>query len=152
MEIVKSVNSVYLEANKRQVWSLLTDTKWVKQYMYNCDVFSDYKKGSVIEWKGEYEGQKAYLHGLILDVDPLNRLKYSGIDPSFGDENNPKDYFHVTYDLKERDGGVLLTVINETFDGNEERMKHIVAGWENLVFPKLVTFSQAAKLKASEVQ
>lgn len=143
MNEIKRVNSVHLKATKAQVWELLTASKWVKQYMYNCAVYSTYEKGSTIEWKGEYNGQKSHLKGEILEIEPLLLLKYTGIDPLVGDENNPADYFHVTYELQAQKDGVLLTVINAIFDGNEERMEHIVVGWEQLIFPKLIELCEA---------
>jgi hypothetical protein len=43
----------------------------------------------------------------------------------------------ITYDIKEQGDKLLLTVLNETNDGNEARMKEIGGGWEGFIFPAI---------------
>lgn len=88
-----------------------------------------------------FQGVDTRLVGKVLEVEAGKRLKYSGIDPALADESDPNAYFHVTYIMEPTTTGVLLTVVNETFDGNEERMGHITGGWEGMVFPKLKELS-----------
>ncbi|MCB0606030.1 MAG: SRPBCC domain-containing protein, partial [Saprospiraceae bacterium] len=54
-------------------------------------------------------------------------------DPNFGLEDIPENHIHVTYELTEKNGKIQLTITNETFDGNEERMNHINQGWEMVI-------------------
>lgn len=142
MKTLKSVDSIRLNLTADELWNVLTLPEWTQKYMYNCEVISDFKVGSKIDWKGEYEGQKAYLTGEILDVVPMERLKYSTIDPSFSDASIPENFIHVTYELKPQNGEILLTIVNETFDGSEERMSHIIGGMKAIVFPGLEKISK----------
>ena len=49
--------STEVQAPPNAVWEALVDPEMVKQYMLGTEVVSDWKKGSPIVWKGEYEGQ-----------------------------------------------------------------------------------------------
>ena len=40
------------------------------------------------------------------------------------------NYFHVIYKIDENKGKTKLIIINDTFDGNEDRTKHVMQGWE----------------------
>jgi len=48
-----------IDASPAQVWAALTDPKLIKRYMFGSLVESEWRRGSSILWKGEYEG-KAY--------------------------------------------------------------------------------------------
>ena len=129
----KSEKMVSIKTDAKTLWSILTESKYTKVYMFNCTVSSNWEIGDPIIWEGNYEGYKAYQKGEILDIKPLKLIKYSTFDPNFGLEDKPENYIHVTYLLNEKDNETELTIINETFDGNEERMNHINQGWEMVI-------------------
>ena len=148
MKTLKHVSSILLDVTKEKLWDLLTAPEWTEKYMYNCKVISDFKVGSSIEWKGEFQGVNAYLVGEVLAIEPKRFLKYSTIDPSYSDATVIENYIHVSYELREQNNSLLLTVVNETFDGSEERMKHVVQGWEGMVFPSISNLlNQGTKIK-----
>lgn len=124
---------VVLPIAAERLWTILTDSKYTKQYMYNCTVTSDWKVGSPIIWEGNYQGYQAYQKGVILANKPLQLLKFTTFDPNFGMEDKPENYIHVSYLLEAVEDGIQLTVINETFDGNAERMTHIEQGWASVL-------------------
>ncbi len=129
----KSEKKVLINCNAKTLWSVLTESEYTKVYMYNCTVSSDWNIGNPIIWEGNYQGYQAYQKGEILDIQPIKLIKYSTFDPNFGLEDKPENYIHVTYLLNEKDNKTELTIINETFDGNEERMGHINQGWETVI-------------------
>lgn len=136
-EVLKSVNSVNLPVTVEKLWEVLTQPEWTEKYMYNCRVISDLKPGSSMDWVGNFQEQNVHLIGEVLESEPPFMLKYSTIDPDYMDATVLENFIHITYLVRTQNKGVLLTVVNETFDGDEERMKHIVDGWEKLVFPTL---------------
>ena len=131
-----SEQKIEINTSKEKLWSILTESEFTKQYMFNCAVESNWEIGSPITWKGNYQGYDAFQKGEILAVKPFELIKYSTFDPNFGLEDIPQNYIHVSYLISENEGSIQLTVMNETFDGNDERMGHIKQGWE-MVLPKI---------------
>lgn len=140
---MEKISKIQLNLKAEQLWEILTSPKWSVKYMYNCEIKSTFVPGAKIEWKGNYQGYEAYQIGEVMDVEPLRKLKYSTLDPNYHDPEVAENYIHVTYLIEEVDQGVIWTIINETFDGNKERMEHIVSGWEGEVIPAVVEISKS---------
>jgi uncharacterized protein YndB with AHSA1/START domain len=128
-----SEKKLLINTDAKTLWSVLTESKYTQEYMFNCTVDSNWETGNPIIWEGNYQGYQAYQKGEILDIKPFELIKYSTFDPNFGLEDKPENYIHVSYLLKENDTQTELTILNETFDGNEERMGHINQGWEMVI-------------------
>lgn len=47
-----------IAAMPKQVWQALTDPALIKQYFMGADVETDWKPGSPITWKGEYQASR----------------------------------------------------------------------------------------------
>ena len=48
----------------------MTDPEQIERYMFGSKVETDWKPGSRIVWKGEYDGKQYEDHGEILEADP----------------------------------------------------------------------------------
>jgi uncharacterized protein YndB with AHSA1/START domain len=128
---MKSEKTISIDTNEKHLWEVLTKSEFTREYMFNCSVESDWKVGSPITWKGNYQGYEAFQKGEIIKIGQNKLIKYSTFDPNFGLEDKPENYIHVSYLLNEVGIGTIeLTIVNETFDGNEERMIHVNKGWE----------------------
>ncbi|MFK7933409.1 MAG: SRPBCC domain-containing protein, partial [Saprospiraceae bacterium] len=59
---------VLFQATPEQVWDLLINPALTKQYMFGCEVLSDWKVGSPVYWKGKTEDGTAinYVEGKVL--------------------------------------------------------------------------------------
>ncbi len=105
-------NSVTISAPAAKVWDALVNPEKTKKYMFGCETVSDWKVGSSLIWRMDYEG-KEYIavKGNIVSIEPGKLLAYTTIDP-----NNPaipdipSNYLTVTYTLAEEKGQTLLTV------------------------------------------
>ena len=75
-----------IEASPQEVWKALTDPALIGKYMFGTKVETDWKPGSPIVWKGEYEGKRYEDKGEILDVQPGKRLELTHYSPLSGDE------------------------------------------------------------------
>ncbi len=137
MNTLKQVNSVLLSTDIDHLWDILTIPEWTEKYMFNSQIISDLTVGSSCDWKGSYDGQEFTLIGTVLEVEPKSLFKYTIVDPNLFDANDPNNYVHVTYEIREQGEGLLLTVVSEIFDGNEARMKEIVDGWKGMIFPAI---------------
>ena len=126
-----------LNAKPNIVWDTLTNPNKTKLFMFNCEAHSDWKVGSDIKWKGNFNGYESGEKGVILELTENEHLKYSSIDPNFGIEDIPVNYLHITYDLKEIDGKTQLTTTIENFNDDADRIGHIAKGWDNIVLPAI---------------
>jgi uncharacterized protein YndB with AHSA1/START domain len=103
-------NSIVIDAPASRVWDALVNPEKTKQYMYGCETVSDWKKGSLLQWKGLHEGKDMiYVEGTILDIRPDKILKYTALDPHspIDDSVNP---ITITYELKEEKGKTHFAV------------------------------------------
>lgn len=117
-------NQVNINASLSQVWDMLTNPQKTKLYMFGCETVTDWKPGSELLWRGVYEGKEMdFVKGYVLDIVPLKRLKYSVIDPNATYPHTPENHLHVTYELNEENGQVLLIVSQDGFETAAEGLK-----------------------------
>ncbi len=97
--IIKS--SITINASPATVWDALVNPQQTKKYMFGCETVSDWKVGSELIWRGEYEGKSMdFVQGYLVKLEPEKYLEYTVIDP-----NNknipiiPENYLTVTYEL-----------------------------------------------------
>ena len=134
-------NNITINAPVKKVWDVLTNPEQTKKYMFGCETVSDWKHGSTLEWKGNYEGKEmVFVKGNIVNIIPEKFLAYTTIDPNnTAMEDKPENYLTVTYNLKEENGVTVLTVTqgdyNKVADG-ESRYKEAYnngEGWNPIL-------------------
>lgn len=115
-----------------KVWKALTDPQTIKKYMFGATVISDWKEGSKIVWKGEWEGRAYEDKGKILSLEPNKKLQYSHFSPLTGLDDVPENYHIVTIDLADKDDKTMVTL---TQDNNEdEKAKdHSEKNWKMML-------------------
>lgn len=123
---------VNISAPVYKVWEALIDPESIKKYMFGTTVESDFKVGSDIVWKGEWNGHPYEDRGKILKVIPGKTLQYSHISPGSGEEDVPENYRTVTIELSDVNDKthVLLTQDkNATDEARNEAQKN----WNNML-------------------
>lgn len=118
----------------QQLWDLLTNPKWTKQYMFGCEVLSDWTIGSPIIWKGKTESGSDIIHvkGEITDINSGKMVSFSMFDPNMGIADRPENYVHLTYQVNSTNEGSKLT-IKQDFTGVEDAQKRhdeSATGWD----------------------
>jgi len=121
---------IWLNAQPEVIWDVLTDPEKTKRYFFHCRVFSDWKPGSSIVWKGRILlFKKIEFHGEIIDARPEELLKYK--------LNNTHDNSTsvVTDILIPENGGTLLTISDDVGQGPgaQERYDRSVKGWDKVL-------------------
>lgn len=107
--IVKSIITIDAPASK--VWDALVNPEKTKVYMFGCETVSDWKVGSPLLWKGNYEGQDmVFVKGDILAIEPEKLLTYTTIDPNSSIDDVSENYLQVTYLLTRENDKTVLTV------------------------------------------
>lgn len=104
-------NSITISAPPAKIWDALTNPEQTKKYMFGCETVSDWKPGSPLLWRGNYEGQEmVFVKGNIVSMEPEKLLAYTTFDPNSTIEDIPANYLTVNYDLSVQNGETLLTV------------------------------------------
>ena len=126
-------STITIRASAARVWDALTNPAQTKEYMFGCEALSDWKVGSPLIWKGNFDGvELVAVKGSILEIQPGKFLAYTVIDPNNPSiPDLPENYLTVTYELSEEGGETHLTATqgdyNIVADG-ENRYKHSVDG------------------------
>lgn len=121
-KIVK--NTISINASISKVWDVLVKPEYTKQYMFGCETVSDWKQGSPLLWRGNYEGKEmVFVSGYVLEIRPHTYLKYNVIDPNASYPHTPENHLNVTYELKEENGATTLVVSQDGFEGAAEGEK-----------------------------
>ena len=102
--------------------------------MFGCEVLSDWKIGSVINWKGQTEDGKeiVYVEGKITEVIVGEKVSFTMFDPNMGVPDIPKNYAHLTYQIATTKNGTLLTLIQSYFEDGynaQQRYEESLQGW-----------------------
>ncbi|HUZ57284.1 MAG TPA: SRPBCC domain-containing protein [Hanamia sp.] len=132
-------NSITINASAANVWDALVNPEQTKKYMFGCETVSDWKPGSELLWKGNYEGKDmVFVKGKIVEINPGKFLSYTTIDPNSGIRDVPENYLTVTYDLKEENGKTVLTATQgdySTVGDGEKRFRETLegGGWQPIL-------------------
>ena len=128
--IVRS--SIEINAGAAKIWDVLTNPEQTKKYMFGCETVSDWQQGSSLLWKGTYEGKEMiFVKGYILEIVPTRLLKYSVIDPNAQYPDIPENYLSVEYILEQQKGAIVLSVIQDGFEGAAEGRKRFEETYNN---------------------
>jgi len=132
-------NSIAVNAPAAKVWDALVNPAQTKKYMFGCETVSDWKPGSELLWRGNYEGKDmVFVKGKIIEIIPEKFLSYTTIDPNSGIADIPENYLTVTYDLKEEKGQTILTATQgdySTVGDGEKRFRETLqgGGWQPIL-------------------
>lgn len=124
-------SSTTINAPKDKVWDALTDPQAITQYMFGTKVTSDWKPGSSISWKGEWEGKSYEDKGVIVRALPSQELEYTHYSPMAGLPDEPENYHTVTIELSgEEHTHVTLSQDNNS---SEEEKQHSEKNWSQML-------------------
>lgn len=115
--------TITIAAPASEVWNALTDPEQIKQYFFGSEAVSDWKEGSKLEFKGEWEGKPYVDKGVILKSEPDKLFQYTYYSPFSGLPDAPENYANISYELLEEDGSTILTVKQENVSDEEVRKR-----------------------------
>jgi len=117
-----------INAPTDKIWDALVNPETIKKYMFGTTVVSDWKEGSSIAWKGEWQGKPYEDKGKILQIKPKIKLQYSHFSPLTGQADVPENYHTVTIELKEKDATTLVTLYQDN-NSNAQEKQHSEKNW-----------------------
>jgi uncharacterized protein YndB with AHSA1/START domain len=121
--------STTIDAPASRVWEAITNPEQIKKYLFDTDVISDWKVGSPIVYKGDWQGKPFEDKGQILEIEPGKRLVSTHWSPLSGVPDVPENYHKVTYQLMEKEGKTEVTILQDN-NGSEEEKAHSEANWK----------------------
>ncbi|MDW3651999.1 MAG: SRPBCC domain-containing protein [Bacteroidia bacterium] len=133
---------VLFKAAAEKVWDLLTNPAMTKQYMFGCELISDWEIGSPVLWKGKTEdGQEMiYVKGEVLEYEAGKKVVSTTFDPHAGMADIPDNYVQLSYEVESRGEGCLLKIVQGDFSKGENaqaRFEESREGWRALVIPMM---------------
>jgi uncharacterized protein YndB with AHSA1/START domain len=114
------------------VWEALVNPDKIKHYMFGTTAVSDWKEGSAIVWKGEWEGKAYEDKGVILKLLPEQVLQYSHFSPLSGQADVPEHYHTVTIELSPNGTDTVLR-LSQDKNATEEEREQAEKNWEMML-------------------
>ena len=123
---------IALNAKPEIVWEALTNPEKTKKYFFNARVISQWKEGSPITFKGEWEGKTYQDKGTILQVVPDKLFRYNHWSSLSGIEDKPENYVTITYELSGKNDETKLKITQENIP-DEKTRKHSEENWNKVL-------------------
>ena len=120
--------STTIDAPIAKVWDALVNPKTIKEYMFGTNVTSDFREGSPIVFKGEWQGKAYEDKGVILKLNPEKMLRYSHYSPLSGLPDKPENYHTVTIELA-GDGSSTVVTLSQDNNPTAEARQHAEENW-----------------------
>ncbi len=128
-----------IHAPVSKVWQALVNPEIIKQYLFDTDVISDWKEGSPILYRGEWQGKSFEDKGKILRIEPERMLVSTHWSPLSGAPDTSENYHTVTYTLSDKGDSTEVTIAQDN-NASEEEKEHseqnwraVLAGMKNLL-------------------
>jgi uncharacterized protein YndB with AHSA1/START domain len=124
--------SISIAAPIEMVWNALVDPKVIKQYMFGTEVVSEWKAGSKIVWKGEWNGKSYEDIGKIIRMEQNKLLEYSHFSLLSGQTDAQENYHIVTIELAERKERTELS-LSQNNVANLTELDESTKNWEMML-------------------
>ena len=121
-------SAISIAAPVSRVWSALVTPAEIKQYFFGTQVVSDWKEGSRIVWKGEWQGRTYEDKGIILRFAPGEALQFTHFSPLSGLPDRPENYHTVTIELALEGAGTHVSLSQDN-NPTEEAREHSEKNW-----------------------
>jgi uncharacterized protein YndB with AHSA1/START domain len=121
-------SSIIIDAPAEKIWKALVTPATIKQYMFGTSVTSDWKEGSPITWKGEWQGRPYEDKGVIRQFQPGRALQYTHFSPMLGLPDKPENYHTVTIQLSPEENKTRVSLTQDNNRTEEERA-HSEKNW-----------------------
>jgi uncharacterized protein YndB with AHSA1/START domain len=121
-----------ISAPREKVWDALVNPLVIKQYMFGTAVECDWRVGSPIVWRGEWQGKAYEDKGVILQIETARKIQYSHFSPLSGRPDIPENYHTVTVELSD-DGAMTLVELSQDNNSSEEAREHARTTWKQML-------------------
>jgi uncharacterized protein YndB with AHSA1/START domain len=128
-----SVNKeIMVRAPIESVWDCLLDPEKSAEFFFGISFKSDLKKGSPIEWTGEWEGKSFTDRGIILDIEKPTLFRYDYFSALSGLPDSKENHQILTYTFDQVGDAVRLG-ISQTNIVTEAQRAHSEQNWATML-------------------
>ena len=124
--------TIAIDAPPDVVWRTLTDPAAIERFMFGAAVETDWRPGSPILWKGQYDGRSYEDKGTIVAVDAPRRLEMTHFSALSGKDDVPENYHTLVYALEPSGNGTRLTLTQDN-NPSPDAAGHAEANWERML-------------------
>jgi uncharacterized protein YndB with AHSA1/START domain len=97
--------------------------------LFGTEAISDWKKGSSITFRGEWEGKSYEDKGTITDIEEGKFLRYTYWSSMSGKEDVPENYANVSYEVRSIDNNKTELTIVQDGNQSEQSRDHSESNW-----------------------
>lgn len=115
--------SITISAPAEKVWAALTEPDLRKKWLFGADTETDWREGSPIVHRGEWEGKPFEDKGEIKIFEPGHRLMHTHWSPLFGRPDSPENYATICYSLTELNGATEVGITEDNLETEEQKAK-----------------------------
>ncbi|MEO1449041.1 MAG: SRPBCC domain-containing protein [Bacteroidota bacterium] len=130
--------TITLPCKQEAAWKLLTTSEMTRQYMYGCDVLSDWQVGSALLWEGPdgKGGRTVFVNGTIVAIDPGQMVEFTMFPTGAPMPDIPENYLHQRYTLASDGDTTRLTIWQGDFTqiaNGQQRYADSQKGWDTVI-------------------
>jgi uncharacterized protein YndB with AHSA1/START domain len=114
-------SSIIINAAIEEVWKAITTPELIKQWFFGVDTESDWKVGSPLVHRGDWQGKPYVDKGEIVRIDLPRLLVHTHWSDLSGKPDSPENYQEVSWALSERDGATELTITEHNLPSEETK-------------------------------
>jgi uncharacterized protein YndB with AHSA1/START domain len=123
---------IVIRASREAIWDAITQPELVKQYFFGTNLSTDWRVGSPIFFRGEWEGKAYEDKGTVLSFEPMKSLSFNYWSAFSGHEDKPELRHIVRYDLEETPEGVRVT-LNQSNVDTQAHAEHSQQNWQKVL-------------------
>ena len=121
-----------IRASIEAVWDAITKPEIVKQYFFGTNLVTDWKVGSPLFFRGEWQGKTYEDRGTVLSFQPMKSLSYNYWSSFSGLEDDPALRQNIRFDLDSVDDRVRITIRQSNVD-TQTRADHSATNWRSVL-------------------
>jgi uncharacterized protein YndB with AHSA1/START domain len=121
MKDLGATSSITINASADEVWNALTTPEVIKRWFFGVETETDWKVGSALVHRGEWQGKPYVDKGEIVRIEPPRLLVHTHWSDLSGKPDAPENYQEVTWAVSERDGATELTIAERNLPSEEAK-------------------------------
>jgi uncharacterized protein YndB with AHSA1/START domain len=125
--------SILIRAPRQQVWEAVTKPDLVRKYFFGTLLTTDWRVGSPITFRGEWDGKAYEDLGTVRTFDPPRSLSFTYWSSFSGVEDKPELRQLIRYELADDDDGGVHVTIHQSNVDTQERADHSAKNWQTVL-------------------
>ena len=126
-------SNINIQSTPEKVWDVLTNPEKIKEYLFGTEVLTDWNIGSPIVFQGAYDGQQYKDKGNVIENTKNELLKYDYWSGFSGLEDEPENYYLVTYKIEILDNSSVNFTWHQQGFSSEEGKCHTEQGLQSML-------------------